>query len=150
MVRGKTESDQRVSIVAKNINFAHENHSQTLGLKYEDKMEMKQYNIGNIPVKAALAVINNAGVNIAANNTLLLEASVFTGKVQYDIGSKSNVYLKADVGTINFGAINGQGTVGVGVRGAVGAEIGSFYIEGFKEENTNNYSLGASLGFKFK
>ena len=119
----------------------------TFGFNFEDKLAMTDRKIGNLPIKTSLAFFNSAGAHFG-KNTVILETSAITGKVQYDITKSANVYLKGDAGILNAGYFAGKPSAGIGVKATIGAELGPVFLEGFKEENTNTYSMGFTLGIK--
>jgi len=54
------------------------------------------------------------------------------------------------MGTLNIGVLDGKFTGGIGVRGAVGGEVGPLYAEGFIQKATNYTSHGVAMGLRLK
>lgn len=54
------------------------------------------------------------------------------------------------MGTLNIGVLDGKFTGGVGVRTAIGGEVGPFYTECFVQKATNYTSHGVAMGLRVK
>jgi hypothetical protein len=70
-------------------------------------------------------------------------------KIKAGYGDIANAYVAGSAG-VNVGWLDGSFTGGLGLRGAVGAEVGPVYAEAFKEIATNYSSSGYTVGLRVK
>lgn len=143
------KTEKGVAFVVTNHELHGGGNETTYGIRAEKELEplwSKKSTVGETNFTSVkLTPIAGKSLNFGSHS---FNVSPGIGlKLQAGLGEAANVYTSA-MGTVNVGVLGGDLTAGVGVRGAVGAELGPLYVEGFTEKATNYCSTGFATGIR--